>query len=216
MGKINLGILDGFSGKVGTVVGYKRNGKKIMRAYVDKMKNPRTESQMNVRLRFKVLTELAKGFRTAIKIGLELTAKSLNHSVSNDFFQKNWGAVRAEGGVAEVDYGNLKLSDGELPEVGFGSANFEEPLRVSVGFTPNSDAPDADADDMVYLFVFQPDSMKGVLSAPVQRSTGSIEMALPSTWSGMTVHVYGFAVGAGRGNSGMRSDGSYVGTGNVG
>jgi hypothetical protein len=41
-------------------------------------------------------------------------------------------------------------------------------------------------------------------------------MRLPSTWSGLTVHVYGFTIGAGRDNLGLGSPSAYVGTGNVG
>ena len=42
MAKTENGILDGFIGKVGTVVGYKWNGKSVMRAYVRYPHNPRT------------------------------------------------------------------------------------------------------------------------------------------------------------------------------
>ena len=48
------------------------------------------------------------------------------------------------------------------------------------------------------------------------RTEGSVDMRLPVSWTGMTVHVYGFAVGDGRDNSGLRCDSSYIGTGNVG
>lgn len=216
MGKINQGILDGFNGKVGTVVGYKVHGKKVMRAYVDKVKDPRTAKQLDARLRFKTLAAIAVGFLTAGKKGLENVAKSWRHTVANSFMRINQGSVHAEGGVAEVEYGSLVCSLGPLPQVGFSAASFEEPLHVSVAFTPNSDTPGADADDNVYLFVYEPESGQGLLSAPVKRSTGTVEMHLPSTWSGMTVHVYGFAIGGGRDNAGRRSLSAYVGTGNVG
>ena len=86
----------------------------------------------------------------------------------------------------------------------------------------------ADADDNVYLFVYEPESGQGILSAPVKRSSAAVEMRLPSTWSGLTVHVYGFTIGAGRDNLGLGSPSAYVdnlglgspsayvGTGNVG
>ena len=216
MGKINQGILDGFSGKVGTVVGYKVRGKKVMRAYVDKVKNPRTKKQLDVRLRFKTLVELATGFLSATRIGLDRVAASLRNTVSNTFMCINQGSVHATDGVAEVEYGSLQCSLGPLPQVGFSAASFDEPLQVSVAFSPNSDTPGADADDDVYLFVYEPVSGQGLLSAPVKRSTASVDMHLPSTWSGLTVHVYGFAVGGGRDNANQRSLSAYIGTGNVG
>lgn len=216
MGKINQGILDGFNGKVGTVVGYKVHGKKVMRAYVDKVKDPRTAKQLDARLRFKTLAALAVGFLAAGKQGLDSIAKSCRHTVANSLMRINQGAVHAEGGVAEVEYSELVCSQGPLPQVSFSAASFEEPLKVSVDFAPNSDTPGADADDDVYLFVYEPLSAQGLLSAPVKRSTGAVEMRMPSTWSGLTVHVYGFAIGAGRDNTGKRSRSAFVGTGNVG
>lgn len=216
MGKINQGILDGFNGKVGTVVGYKFKGKKVMRAYVDKIRNPRTSLQMDNRERFKTLTQLASAFIGANKIGLERVANSLRNTVNNSFMKVNQGAVSVMGGEAEVDYGSLKCSIGSLPQAGFGNASFAEPQRVSVSYSTSADMPRADAQDKVYLFVYQPDTKQGILSAPALRTTGTLELPVPSTWTGLTVHVYGFAVGDGRDNAGLRSDSSYVGTGVIG
>lgn len=213
MGKINQGILDGFNGKVGTVVGYKFKGKKVMRAYVDKIRNPRTSKQMDNRERFKTLTQLASAFIGANKIGLERVANSLRNTVNNSFMKVNQGAVSVMGGEAEVDYGSLKCSIGSLPQAGFGNASFAEPQRVSVSYSTSADMPRADAQDKVYLFIYQPDTKQGILSAPALRTTGTVELRVPGSWTGLTVHVYGFAVGDGRDNSGLRSDSSYVGTG---
>lgn len=216
MGKINQGILDGFNGKVGTVVGYKFKGKKVMRAYVDKIRNPRTSLQMDNRERFKTLTQLASAFIGANKIGLERVANSLRNTVNNSFMKVNQGAVSVMGGEAEVDYGSLKCSIGSLPQAGFGNASFAEPQRVSVSYSTSADMPRADAQDKVYLFVYQPDTKQGILSAPALRTTGTLELPVPSTWTGLTVHVYGFAVGDGRDNAGLRSDSCYIGTGIIG
>jgi len=95
MGKINQGILDGFNGKVGTVVGYKVHGKKVMRAYVDKVKDPRTAKQLDARLRLETLAALAVGFLAAGKQGLDSIAKSCRHTVANSFMRINQGAVHA-------------------------------------------------------------------------------------------------------------------------
>ena len=46
MAKQQSGILGGYVGKVGTVVGYFWNGKPCMRAYKRQVRNPRTAAQM--------------------------------------------------------------------------------------------------------------------------------------------------------------------------
>lgn len=47
MGTIKKGILGGFSGKVGTVVGSSWKGIAYMRSLPQNMKNPRTEGQVS-------------------------------------------------------------------------------------------------------------------------------------------------------------------------
>ena len=52
MGKIDLGILGSFSGKVGNVVGGKWKGISYMRAKATSVSNPRTDGQMSQRSKF--------------------------------------------------------------------------------------------------------------------------------------------------------------------
>ncbi|MDD3723512.1 MAG: DUF6266 family protein, partial [Lutibacter sp.] len=52
MGTIKKGILGGFSGKVGSVVGSTWNGISYMRSLPASVKNPRTEKQMSQRSKF--------------------------------------------------------------------------------------------------------------------------------------------------------------------
>ena len=219
MAKQGMENFGSYRGKLGNTYGRKVHGVALNAL----MPTPRgnknaTEEMRDIQLRFKTLAQMASAFMAAIVIGLKARAKAIGPLVSqfDAFIKDNWNAASAEGGAVEINYGDIKIADGNLPEVGFGSADFEEPLRVSVGFTGNSDTPGADAHDEVRLVVYQPDSNKTVMSAPVQRSANTIEMALPSTWSGTTVHVYGFTVGAGTTNKGIVSDGSYIGTGHVG
>ena len=219
MAKQGMENFGSYRGKLGNTYGRKVHGVALNAL----MPTPRgnknaTEEMRDIQLRFKHIAQMASAFMAAIVIGLKTRAKAIGPLVSqfDAFIKDNWSATSATGGVVEIEYGNIKFADGNLPEVGFGSADFEEPLSVSVGFTPNTDTPGADASDQVRLVVYQPDSNKTVMSAPVLRSAGTVTMALPSTWSGMTVHVYGFAVGAGTTNKGIVSESSYIGTGNVG
>jgi hypothetical protein len=58
MGKIKQGILGGFKGKVGTVIGSSWNGISYMRGQAQSQRNPRTEAQMQQRNFFKELQGL--------------------------------------------------------------------------------------------------------------------------------------------------------------
>ena len=55
MGKIKQGILGGFRGKVGTVIGASWNGIAYMRGLAQSVKNPKTAAQMQQRAFFKEL-----------------------------------------------------------------------------------------------------------------------------------------------------------------
>ena len=58
MGKIKQGILGGFKGKVGTVIGASWNGIAYMRGLVQSVKNPKTAAQLQQRAYFKDLQGL--------------------------------------------------------------------------------------------------------------------------------------------------------------
>lgn len=61
MGKFNQGILGGFTGKVGNVVGARSRGEWIYRAYQGVVKNPKTIPQTKQREQFKIFSqEVAK------------------------------------------------------------------------------------------------------------------------------------------------------------
>ena len=77
MGTIKQGILGGFSGKVGTVVGSTWKSVHYMRALAVSFSDPRTEKQKNQRSKFTAAVNFTKAmtpfwiqriFRTAISI----------------------------------------------------------------------------------------------------------------------------------------------------
>lgn len=216
MAKINLGILSGVNGKVGTVVGYKRYGVDCLRAYVRHIRNPRTAGQQLTRARFAALGSVTRAFVSASNTGLGALARSKNMTPSNLFMLKNWSAVSGETPAeTEVDFTQLVVSDGSLPSPGFNSASMEQALQVDVTFRADSDQPDTDPSDKVYIFVYQADLNGGVLGQPVLRSAQRASVTVPSGWSGMRVHVYGFAVGGGFANNGKISRTTYLGSGTI-
>ena len=217
MAKVNLGILDGFSGKVGTVVGYSRYNRKWMRAYVDTIQNPRTGAQRLVRAKFRLLNAVGCGLLPAVQVGLAPAALKSHNTPANMFMRRNWERVTgASPEEVAVGYASLTLAEGHLPKPAFAQASFAESQKVSCTFTAHSGQPGATDNDLVYLYVYQAGSNSGVLSAPVSRSAGRASVDVPSEWIGLEVHVYGFAVGDGADNKGERSNSAYLGSGTIG
>ena len=207
-----------FKGRLGLNTASIVHGVNILKGLPASVRNPRTSAQLDNRERFKTLSQLAAAFIGASNIGLKNKAKQYGPLVTicDAFMKANQGAVSVMGGEAEVDYGSIKCALGNLPQAGFGNASFAQPQEVTVNYSTSADMPGADAQDKVYLFLYQPDTKQGILSAPALRTTGTIEVRVPSTWTGLTVHVYGFGLGDGRENKGKNSDSSYIGTGIIG
>jgi hypothetical protein len=74
MGTIKKGILGGFSGKVGTVVGASWKGIAYMRSLPLKVRNPRTEPQRMQRSKFSLSLSLLQPMTAFLRTGWKLYA----------------------------------------------------------------------------------------------------------------------------------------------
>lgn len=218
MATVNCGILDGFMGKVGTVVGSFWKGIPVMRAYTRNRHDARTESQLMLRKRFAALSELSSGFYQATLVGMHKVAVERSLTEGNVFMEVNFDKVSATGtGTLNVDYTGLKVALGRLTGVHFDVPQFDTPQQVKVDFSANTECVGTHADDEVYVFVYCPDAKCGVLSEAVKRSEETTTVRVPSYWNGMKVHVWGFAVGAKVNERPFEpSESSYIGSGNIG
>lgn len=216
MGKVQMGILDGFVGKVGTVVGSFWKGKPVMRAYKRQISDAKSNAQELVRTRFGAISSLAGSFLSAIQLGFKEVAKRKKWTEGDIFVKENWGCVHADTpGVATFDYTELVLAKGHLPEAQFGTASFADPLSVEVPMTDSSSVIGADSHDKVYIFVYSPEAGAGILGDVKVRSDESIGCTVPAYWNGHRVHVWGFAIGAGTDNAGVVSNSRYLGSGTI-
>ncbi len=216
MGKVQQGILDGFIGKVGTVVGSFWKGKPVMRGYKRQIHDAQTEAQQLVRTRFAAINSLSSAFLSAIRLGFAETARSRRTTEGNVFVKLNWDYVHAEApGSATVDYDELQVAKGNLPEILFGSATFTNPYQVAVAIDDPASAVRASPDDLVYVYVYSPEAAAGVLSAPKLSSDTEITCDVPDYWVGQRVHVYGFGIGDGLDNEGRIANSRYLGSGTI-
>ena len=220
MAKLRGNLFGNFQGKLGLAYGRMVHGVNLGA----NMPTPRgkgyiyTSAEKDRMVRFKTLAQLASAFISAANLGLKAKAKQIGPLVSpfDAFMNVNTDAVTATGGEVEIDFGSLICSMGKMPVVSFGNASFAEPGRVSVPFQTTSDQPGTDALDKVYCLIYQPDTNQAIITPGVARTTGSVDQRVPAAWTGMTVHIYGFAIGGGVDNMGVVCNSSYVGTGIIG
>lgn len=205
MAKQQHGINDGYLGTVGTVIGYQWRGKWCMRSRPVRVHNPRTPRQQEGRSVFGVASSLAAGFSYAVRLGLLQSSLRFGMTARNLFISLNRPAVSFAGEEAVVDYPSLLVAAGPVAPVVFGQA-VRDDASLTVPFERNPLRLSADSTDEVYLFAWCPEAGAGVLSQPVFRRTQEASLALPSSWVGLEVHLYGFVVDY----TGRASGSSYI------
>lgn len=122
MGIIKQGILGGFSGKVGSVVGTSWKGRAVMKAMPLSVANPRTSGQVNQRTKFSACVELSKNLLGG-SIAILDNPFAGNISGYNRFVKRNTDAFTAAGALIP---NLLKISEGAL-----GGIELDGPVQVS-------------------------------------------------------------------------------------
>ena len=209
MAKQTDGILGGFNGKVGTVVGYRWKGIWCVRSHNALARNPRTEAQQAHRAMFKAEVQLAGKMRWAVNVGLKLPADEMNMTAQNLFVKGNQHAFSSVEGFFKVDYAALQVSYGPVAPVAFGEVRVVDYRTLVVDFEKNPLHRVASSEDKVYLAAFCPDLNSFALSQPARRGTKSVEMSFLSAYSGKGVHLWGFVVD----RAGRASLSEYIGYG---
>jgi hypothetical protein len=112
MAQLVEGILGGFRGTVGTIIGTYFNGKCFIKAKIAKYKDPRTPPQLSNRGRFKACMEFAGMIQMeVIRPVWKQVVKG--KSGNSQFLHRNVALFDKEGNI--TDYSMLALSTGELP-----------------------------------------------------------------------------------------------------
>lgn len=211
MGKIYQGVLGGFSGKLGMVVGYTWRGRPCIRVYRHAINYPNTELQQKQRDWFVSMVRFAAQANGALRLGFRQQSLDAQMTEGNYFVMKNKQHFHREEGVVRVDYGQLKIAAGSAADVYFKQPRFEQDETVRVDFEKNSMSLHASGDDSVYLYIYAPGLGAGILSAAATRRSKQVALRLPTAWAGHEVHIYGFVVD----KEGRASNSTYIGMGRV-
>ena len=191
MGRIKKGILGGFSGKVGTVVGANWKTVSYIRSLPQNMKNPRTISQRRQRGKFTLVIALLKPLNALLRIGWKLYARRQSpFNAATAYTLAN--AVTGTFPNFQIDYTKLLISCGSLPPAANCKVD-EAGSNVSISWENNSGAGTAKATDTALIAVLNPTKGETIIvTAGEKRSTtgGQGTVLLPVNWSGDRVHSY--------------------------
>ncbi|OJV90986.1 MAG: hypothetical protein BGO34_22130 [Bacteroidia bacterium 44-10] len=189
MGTIKQGILGGFSGKVGTVVGGTWKGIHYMRSLPSSVRNPRTPGQVKQRTKFSIMIEFLKPLTPFLRIGFKTYADrktafnaAMSYNVNN--------AVEGEYPDLELDFSKILVSRGSLLPAENTIAIASEG-NLNFTWNDNSGISSASAKDLAMPLIFNKDKGESVFSTEAgERSAGSATMNIPDSWMGDTVEIY--------------------------
>ena len=190
MAKQNFGILDGYRGTVGPVIGYQWRGRWCLRARPRRVHNPQTERQQEHRMLFRDMVRLASRMNQTLRVGLRAASLEEKMSEGNLFVRMNKDCFTPQG----VDYESLQVSAGPVAPVEFTRAEVDESNVLHAEFAKNPLHLSASGDDQVFVYAYCPALERGVLSAPAYRRSKRLDMSLPDEFAGQELHFYGFVV----------------------
>lgn len=191
MGKIKQGILGGFNGTTGSVVGASWKGIAYMRGKAQSIKNPRTTSQQEVRTLFGSISDIMGKALTAVNYGYAGLASK--KSPFNVAVQENVKAMRVD--APDVIFTSLKFSNGSLVPVIAGSVTLSEG-HISVGFSVSETT--STARDFCGVAVFEGDFpgapfvSVGSVILSADASSGTILLNIPNGVEYTKAHCYVF------------------------
>ena len=191
MGTIKQGILGGFSGKVGTVIGSSWKGISYMRGQAQHVKNPRTAGQVNQRSKFNVVLNFLQPNVPYIRIGYKSqAAKQTEFNAAMSYLLKN--AVEYYQQEYVMDYPYVMVSMGSLTQVTDAAVNWTAAQsKLTFSWTDNSGVGNALATDKAMPFIYNKTKNETIYNtAGATRTTHTMDVTVPNNWTGDKVEVY--------------------------
>lgn len=192
MGKINQGILGGFSGKVGNVIGGNWKGIDYMRVKPSSVSNPRTAGQVDQRTRFAIIMQFLQPMREFIKVGFKNYAiKMTEFNSAMSYNVKN--AIVGEYPDFMIDFDAALISRGSLAAALNPAVNSSTATAGTVNFdwSDNSEYENASANDKAMLLLYNQAKNEALfITDGSSRSAGSHSFTVPAHYSGDSVHAF--------------------------
>lgn len=189
MGKIKQGILGGFSGKVGPVIGSSWKGKAVMKAVALSYNDRNSEAQQQQRAKFALIGKLLSKINGFINFGF--AKKAVGITAPNAAMRANLDeAISGTWPNYNVDYSKVAVSAGNV-DLPYNATATASGTDLSVSWADNSGRGNAQADDQAMILVFNTDKNEAsYTTAAATRTTRAATLTLPSAWGGDNVEVY--------------------------
>lgn len=198
MGIINKGILGGFSGKVGTVIGGTWKGIEYMRSKANRGKFEPTETQHAQQLKFAIVMRFVQPMAALLNITFRDFAIKMT-GINNAFGYNIKNAITGTYPTFSLDYALALVSRGELPNILGPAVTAGAGSILTWSWTDNSGVGIAKPDDQAVLLAYCP-----TLRQAIYTTSGGLRSAMTgdlnlSPFTGLQVQTYiGFISADGR------------------
>ena len=156
MAVLRNGPNGGFSGKVGSVVGYKWKGLDVIRGLPRKSHKPRSEARLANEQAMKLIMGILKPLKLFIRMGFRYAAEPLNMGAFNLALSLNKkNAIKGEYPNLEIDWDKLQISQGDRAGAKELTAEWTDAgLRVTWATTTGN--AQGHAGDLLSIAVYSP------------------------------------------------------------
>ena len=199
MGTIKQGVLGGFSGKVGSVIGSSWKGISVMRGIAQSVSNPQTDAQLTQRQKFSITMGFLQPISEFVKTGFKNYAvRKTGINAAMGYNLRN--AITGVYPDQVIDYPNALVSRGSLPAALNQVAASTVAGTVLFTWDDNSDESGASALDKSLLVIYNPEKHQAVtVNQLAERADGTQTVTVPSSFSGDLVQCYiGFIASDGK------------------
>ena len=190
MGKISQGVLGGFSGKVGNIVGGTWKGIDYMRIKPANVSNPRTQGQLDQRSKFSTVLRFLQPLTDFLRVGFKLYANKMTQFNAAMSYNLN-NAISGTYPNFTINYASALVTRGSLLGASGATATSTTAAEVDFAWTDNTGSGNAKATDKALLVIFNPTKGQAVYDdAGSARSAASQTLTVPSDFSGDTVQAF--------------------------
>ncbi|SIS65156.1 hypothetical protein SAMN05421786_101751 [Chryseobacterium ureilyticum] len=192
MARITKGILGGFSGKVGTIVGANWRGKDIIRSVPTPNNRPPSEKQMLQQMKFKLVIGFLRplGFIQKKYFGVNSGSKSrINLAVSYTISE----AVQMVADTPELIYNKVLITKGDLTGFQNVVAAPQAGNKIKLTWEDNSVQGNAKGTDKVTVICYSKElDSFAIFEAVADRSALTTEVTLPAYYATKDMQVWAY------------------------
>jgi len=191
MATFDKGILGGFSGKVGSVIGTRWRGKNVMRSLPAPSNKVPTTAQVEQRLRFAAAVRFLNPIKSVVSryFGSNQQDKSI-YNLATSYFIREVVIPDGSGGLT-IDYPKVLISKGDLQSLANPAAIPAAGEQITLTWEDNSGQGFAQADDLLIAIGYVEALNRAVIfNDGVQRDATTDTLQFPAYLAGMEVELY--------------------------